>query len=219
MRVLLTLFLIISIVSCNYRNSNSLNMGALKLIEAQKYNAALEKVNKGLTISPLSAKLHYTRAMIYMKQNDFLRALGDINYYIDRYNKDSKKYPKYINKLLMIDLSKKQLAKAFYYRGLFNHRLEKYDDAFKDYEQSSELGFKSSALYFNIGSIIHKKGFYNSAIRNYTKSIMIDSTAICLYNRGIAFMELGKYNKAQTDLEKSLDLGYKKASQILLYIK
>lgn len=219
MRIFILLLFTSILSSCFYNSSHKINKNALSLIDKNDYNQALVEVNQGISQNPSLGELYYTRSIIYMKISEFDKAINDMSYFIDRFTLDSNKYSSRINNFLMRDFPVRHLAEAFYYRGLQNHKLLNYDNALKDYIKSLNLGFKSSALYFNIAIIMHKKGFYNSAIRNYSKSIAIDSTGICLYNRGVAFMELGKYNNADIDLKKSLKLGYRKADKIVSYIK
>ena len=44
-----------------------------------------------------------------------------------------------------------QLGETYYYRGLCELTLEKYEDAIKDYDKAIELGYQTSLAYYNRG--------------------------------------------------------------------
>lgn len=81
---------------------------------------------------------------------------------------------------------------------------------------AKEYGLNASALYFNRGVVLQKKGDTQDAIRDYTEAIRIDpSNAKVYYNRAVARMALSQSEEALADLEIASRLGYEQANHVI----
>ncbi len=119
---------------------------------------------------------------------------------------------------------------AYHYRGIARFRMNDFDGALEDYNKAlqlgqnieldvataKEFGLNSSALYFNRGVVMQKKGDLQQAVQDYSQAINIDpSSAKAYYNRAIAKMALSQAEEALKDLEIASRLGFTQADQVI----
>ena len=97
----------------------------------------------------------------------------------------------------------------------YNQALELGNGISMDVATAKEFGLNSSALYFNRGVVMQKKGNIEAAIKDYSAAIRIDpSSAKSYYNRAIAQMALNRNGEALKDLDIASKLGYTKADHV-----
>ena len=96
---------------------------------------------------------------------------------------------------------RKKIGMVFQHFNLFDKALEEYD-----YVISADSNYYQA--YFNKGYVhINGTGNYESAVKNLTAAIKIDSTAHkAWYNRGVAYEMMGKLKLAELDYRKALEV-------------
>lgn len=99
---------------------------------------------------------------------------------------------------------------AVYYfdYALYNCGESDLDCKLENFTKAINLNPQLPAAYFNRGLIHFRKKFYNSAIADYTKVIKLDeqNAAVAYNNRGWTYCQMGLYDKALADAERSLEL-------------
>ena len=182
---------------------------AISYANTRQYKEALDDFNYVLVNSPDHAESFFNRGLVYENLGLYANAIKD-------YSETIRLRPGFIM--------------ALHYRGIARFRMNDFDGALLDYnkalqlgknvrmdaESSKESGLNSSALYFNRGAVMQKKGDVQAAIQDYNKAIDIDpSNAKAYYNRGVAKMELSQNVEAFNDLEIASRLGSIQAKNVI----
>jgi len=68
-----------------------------------------------------------------------------------------------------------QNAEGYYYKGVCNFALEKYEDAFKFYKKAIEINSIHAKAYFNLGVCYYVYNKYDHALINIGKALIIFS--------------------------------------------
>ncbi|MFT5384362.1 MAG: tetratricopeptide (TPR) repeat protein, partial [Saprospiraceae bacterium] len=112
----------------------------------------------------------------------------------------------------------KTYMEAFLNRGLTKKMLGDFNGAITDLDLSIEEYPESPSLRKSRGNLYLIFGLHRKAIDDYTRSIESDPNyAEAYFNRAMAFFLLYDRISACSDLEKSAELGYKRAEEIQLY--
>ena len=120
----------------------------------------------------LVAYIRNNRANVYIKQEQFEQAVGELA-------KVLAYHPKY--------------AEAYYNRGIAYRHLGQLNQGAADYTRAIELNPDFAEAYANRGIIYSKLGQLNEAVADYTKAIAINPDfSNAYYNRGIAYSKLGQ---------------------------
>ncbi len=110
--------------------------------------------------------------------------------------------------------TKRDLATAYFNRGLSHNDNADYDLAIPDFDEAIKL-FPEYAKAFNSRGLAHyKKDDIEGAIVDYTQSIAIDAkNSRAFNNRGNAYARKGEYDSAIADYDQAiaLDDGYENA--------
>ena len=62
---------------------------------------------------------------------------------------------------------------GYYYKGVCNFALEKYDDAMYSYIKAISLDITYARAYFNLGVVYYLKSQYDDALINIAKSLIL----------------------------------------------
>ncbi len=104
---------------------------------------------------------------------------------------------------------------AYFRRALVKEKQQDIEEANQDYLAAIQINPKP--IYYNnlgINYAIQEK--YNDAIIEYDKALAIDSAyAQAIFNKGIAFHHLGRWNEACKYADKALEMGLKIAEQYI----
>ena len=102
---------------------------------------------------------------------------------------------------------------AYYKRGVSKDRLEKYEDATKDYDKTIEINPNNDIVYTNRGLSKYYLEKYEDAISDFTEAInrypendtrKIDINKANAYaHRGICKLEIKKHEEAISDFKKA----------------
>ena len=93
-----------------------------------------------------------------------------------------------------------------------------YEKAAVEYERALDLDSKAPAALYNFGNDLLKTGSYRRAARLFSKSLLLYPTDLwALNNRGLAYVKLGKREKARRDFEEVLRIepGFEQARRNL----
>ena len=94
-------------------------------------------------------------------------------------------------------------------KGHSQEMINNYEEALKIYNKGIKRNKRSALLFWRRGKIYHRKGNYDLAIKDYSKSIEIDS----LFNTGYAFWDRANSKENLKDIEGALE-DYDKAISI-----
>ena len=72
----------------------------------------------------------------------------------------------------------------------------------------SGCGGMEAAEHYNTGVELQRKGLLEEAIASYDEAIWLDPEIVnAYYNRGLAYYELGRYERALQDYNESFRIG------------
>lgn len=85
-----------------------------------------------------------------------------------------------------------------------------------EYDALHKLTPDNALVYYNEGTYYARNGNYESAIEKLSKSLLLDDRLpFAYYNRGLAYLYLGKNDKARADFGKAGELGLYSAYSIM----
>lgn len=242
MKYQILVIIIVLLSACNTRVKQA-NRRGLEYMKQNRYEQAITEFNNALTNDDMWSPAYYNRAISYANTRQYKEALADFNYILVNYPDHADSYfnrgivyenlgiyPNAIKDYSETIKLRPDFILAYHYRGIARFRMNDFDGALEDYNQAlllgkditmdavkaKEFGLNSSALYFNRGVVMQKKGDLQSAVSDYTESINIDpSSARAYYNRAIAKMALYQSEDALKDLEIASRLGFEPAAQVI----
>ena len=165
-----------------------------------KDDLALEAINKAIILKPDDPSFLMNRANIY-------KDIGQNNNALKQYDELISLYP--------------NIASLYYNRGFFHAGNKNYELALKDYKKTEEKSDDINLLkqlYFYRAKVYHSTENYFNEVLDLNKVINIDPDYYLAYkNRGLAYLELSKFNKAIKDFEKVLEIApyYNKVYSLL----
>lgn len=233
--------IIVLFTACNSKVKQA-NKRGLEYIKQNMYDQAITEFNNALMVNNEWFPTYYNRAIAYANTRRYKEALNDFNYIVGHFPDHAESffnrgivyenlgvYPQAIQDYTETIKLKPDFIMAYHYRGIVRFRMNDFDGALADYNQALELGkgvsmdvakakefgLNSSALHFNRGVVMQKKGDVEAAIKDYSSAIAIDpSSAKSYYNRAIAQMSLNRTGEARKDLDIASKLGYSKAEEV-----
>ncbi|MEA3222675.1 MAG: tetratricopeptide repeat protein [Thermodesulfobacteriota bacterium] len=164
----------------------SLELGK-HFIEECSYDLAVNALTKAIVIEPHNAQIYDFRGIAYGSNREYHKAIADFNMAIEIDN---------------------QLAAAYNNRALSHWALDMIEEALNDINKAIELDSDVAVFFVNSGLIQYAKGDFQEAVLDYSLAIIISGfTGIDAYNgRGEAYAEVGEYQKALADFDRSLAL-------------
>lgn len=138
----------------------------------------------------------------------------DYTYYIDNgiFDIQNGKYESAINNINKSIELKKDWEISYFYRGVANQALEKYDDAMLDYTKALQINNKMTDAYYNRARItLSRKDIenpdINKAVSDLEHALELDDKFVdAMYAMAAAYKKLGDYHKALVYLEKLLKI-------------
>jgi tetratricopeptide (TPR) repeat protein len=105
------------------------------------------------------------------------------------------------------DLSEGRLASVFSDRGVAKWRMQRHEDALKDFSKSIELSDGSPATFNNRANVYIDLGQYEEAIKDLDKAIALAPGYGAAYNnRGNAHFQLNHFDQALKDYRRAIQL-------------
>ncbi len=125
------------------------------LLQQKKYDAAIQTAEKGLTISDGSDRYSFllNKGVAYLRSERYTEALAV-------YSEAIKEYPK--NHVL------------FYNRGIINERLEKFEEAAKDYMQSIMINPFYADSHLQLGRMCYRENKMSQALMAINMYLLLD---------------------------------------------
>jgi superkiller protein 3 len=159
------------------------------LIAANKLTDALAKTEEVLAPDPFNKKALQNRITIYYLMQNYKESLRLANEAIN-YKPDESEF--------------------YYWRGIINNSLEKYNRALDDFTNAIDKGKKEDLykVYLNRGIAFHYLLEYEPAMADLSRSIELNDTVASAYHaRAMLSYELKDYNASINDFNKVMELG------------
>jgi len=151
-----------------------------------KYDAAIECINKALEQLPEYAFGFVMRGNVYLKKGELDKAVSDYSYAITL-------QPDYVE--------------AYINRGGVYFLLGKHDDVITDCNEAIRLDPNYANAYVNRGNAYLNKDEFDKAIADYNKAAQIDPNhLLSFFNCGVAYANRGEIDKAITNFVRAIQL-------------
>ena len=142
--------------------------------------------------------------------------IGSVYSYRAFINFKEEKYKESIQDYDSAILMDRDNPKLYLNRGMAYEKTGSFDAAMKDYMIAEVIAPEDPEVYFHKGNVFFKKENYTQSIEMYSKSIAIDPQyGMALFNRALAYYNLGNPENACLDARKALVSGVKEAEQFL----
>ena len=142
----------------------------------------------GRTEAPVQDFYYYAkRGLDYFSRNQYKQAIPE-------FNKAIELNPNY--------------DELYLHRGCCYRRLNKFEPAIRDFNKTAELNPRNVLAYYDLGEL-YSVGLrqQETAIQYYDKAIELNTYHRDSYlNRGYAYLNLGKWERAIPDLNKSIEI-------------
>ncbi len=213
----------------NPKDAESLMKLAELSLYFKRYSEMYDFIDKALTIDQRNPKAHLLKGFGFIEQKDTIAAIREYQLAVDQ---DPKYYEAYIQLGLIFHRKQDRLAldyynnalnirpqstEAMYNIAMFHQDTKNYDKAIEQYKMILQIDKHHTYSTHNIGWIqLEIKKNYPEAINYFSQSINSDSTFInAIYNRGLTYERMKKYNEAMSDYRKTLRINpsYKPASE------
>ncbi len=110
------------------------------------------------------------------------------------------------------------LAQVHNNLGVVYSERKEYERAASEYRDVIDLDSRFPAAYYNYGNDLLRQDEFRRATRMFSKSLQLYATDVwALNNRGLAYMKMGKIEKARRDFEEALRIepGFEQAKRNL----
>jgi tetratricopeptide (TPR) repeat protein len=105
-------------------------------------------------------------------------------------------------------LSPRDLAATYSNRGVIKAALERYQEAFDDYNRAIDLKPEMAEPYIGRGNVFFLADKLDRAIEDYSKAMELDLGRMHIghLNRGLAYEAQGHLDQAESEYRKAIDL-------------
>jgi tetratricopeptide (TPR) repeat protein len=150
------------------------------------FESALGDINRAITLSPKTARLHRARAILYAER-------GDRDLAIQNYDEAIRLDPKYLN--------------AISERGQLHADKEQHDRALIDLNEALRIAPNDAWSYNARARVLESKGDTESALRDYDAAIRFDAKNPRVFlNRGALYRDKGDLDRALSDFDAAIRL-------------
>lgn len=174
------------------------NLGRVENV-LEEYKLAEQHLDKAIFLQKDLTKAYFERALVHKKNGQAKKAIDDYTF--------------------IIELKGNEYPEAYLNRGLTRKFLGDYQGALVDINYVIDNQILDTAeSYMNRANLFMVFGIPQKAVIDYTKALQLGSDdAEVYYNRGLAFLLLYDNNSSCADLEKSSELGFVRAEEMLNY--
>ena len=174
------------ILKKNPNNSDTLHLLGLILIQAGKYELAINHISKAIHVTP-------NMYSYYFDLGNAFACTGQIDEAINNFKKTIELKPDYFG-------AYNSLGNALKEKGIF-------DEAINYYRKALTIKPDYAEAYHNLGAALKEKGKLDEAINNYRKALKLKlDNPLAYYNLGTALAEKGKLDEAIEEFRKALKL-------------
>ena len=165
-----------------------------KIYEIQnKYDQAIQFLNKALNYAPELSIIYYTLGTIYLKKNSFPVA----EEYLKKAIKLEEKYQ---------SVNPEITALYYHYLGEVYRLMENFDEAEKNYRKALELNFQLSASYYGLHFVYFWKRDYKQAEKCLLEASRYSRSSFYLVALGHFYEFFHDYPKAIKSFKKALKI-------------
>jgi tetratricopeptide (TPR) repeat protein len=191
--------------------------------ELWRLQEAVQSLNKAMAMDPECARAYYNRAATYHAQQQWDRALDDLDraieieplagFYFGRADIHSnlgnnEQADEDYSKAIELSRDAMTQARSLYNRALirYNH-LGEHEKALADFDQAIKLDPGFAMAYRARGAVYWEQERWEEAARDYSKAIELEpSNAGAYWGRGDVYTQLGKLEEALQDYNKAIEL-------------
>jgi len=142
------------------------------------------------------------------EKTEALFLLGKSSYALRRYSEA-------VEALSQVTQQRPENAEAWFFLGVAQFNLKDYTAAVASLEKAQALA-PSAATAANLGAALYSVGRYSDAERILSQAVTLDGrNAVAWYNLGLTLRSLGRLSEARRAWQRSADLGYAPAWQLL----
>ena len=126
-----------------------------------------------------------------------------------------RRYSEAVEALSQVTQQRPENAEAWFFLGVAQFNLKDYTAAVASLEKAQALA-PSAATAANLGAALYSVGRYSDAERILSQAVTLDGrNAVAWYNLGLTLRSLGRLSEARRAWQRSADLGYAPARQLL----
>jgi tetratricopeptide (TPR) repeat protein len=175
----------LTVVEIPPQTARDLNNKGLALLQAERYEEAIENFSRAIALIPDSVLVYVNRADAYVQSGQIANGLQD---YQQALEIDPNFAPAYLN------------------RGTAFVNLDRYDEAFSDLTRAVELDPTNARAYAARGAVFYRTGQYDRALADLTRSLTLDpSDSRAYFERGRTYMSLLRFDLAIDDFTKTIE--------------
>lgn len=158
-----------------------LQMGQV-LLGAEKYDEALQYVDRALDKEPMNPAANITKGIILASLEEYAKA------------------KEYFKRCIKID---KKFGDAYFQLGNVDFLLDDFQEGIKNYNQAVAYGFEDASLYYNLALVYEEQDNIDEALRYYTKAAAMDETnAEYLIRKATLQISVARYEESLQTLER-----------------
>ncbi|MDX2007444.1 MAG: tetratricopeptide repeat protein [Meiothermus sp.] len=129
---------------------------------------------------------------------------------------NQRRFPEAVEALATVTKEQAGRADAWFFLGIAQFNLKSFADAASSLERARALQPTNASTVANLGAALYSAGRLPDAERVLTEATTLDArNAVAWYNLGLALRSLGKQAEARRALQRSADLGYAPARDLL----
>jgi len=214
---------LIVVVTCQAQSNNYDE--AMKAIEVQDYDKAIDYLSRDLKDNPKSGRAYFFRAVLYRAKEQNEMALNDITNAIKYLPKDNKEWisDAYVergniysefndNEKALKDFDNAikltpGMVNGYMARAQFFFNKHQFQQAESDYQKAISLDEGDVQAWIGLAHNYQLQGNYNGAVKAFSQVITLDPENILGYLfRGAAFFDNEQYNEAIEDAFQGLTM-------------
>lgn len=195
-----------------------------KGLRADDIHESIAFFDKAIVENPKHLNAHFYRGLYKSELEDYFGAILDFTTVISIkpdpdsfYNRANAKFSlgdfkgAHADYLEAINWDR-SFYEAYYNLGITQLNLKKYKAALRSFNFLLANDPSDFMLYTHVGYTLLKLGYYKYAFLFYNTSIKLDNSSLSYYNRGLAYLEINKFDEAKKDFQKAIKLDHKNAS-------
>ena len=156
--------------------------------ETNRFQEALSDFSRAIALDPLLPRNYFFRGTSFLYLARYDEALIDLT--------------------KAISLARKPTFRFYANRAFVLVKMNRFNDALKDYTRAIELNQESAEVYYNRGNLYARLGFYVEALNDFSNAIRLSPFPNYDYyhNRSVIYNRLGYNEYALRDSEEAMKL-------------
>ncbi len=198
-------------------DTSALSNRATVYLRSDRPDLAIADLTEVIRAEPANAKAFYSRGTAHERANELDKAVEDYRSaarlepsFIPAYEALGEALAKKDPHAALVELNeairRDPQSPALRSRAILYLSLRQYEPALRDFDAAIANDGSDNITYLDRGVTEQQLGDLQDAIRDYTRSLELETTAPALIDRGIAYARLGEPEKARTDFDAALAL-------------